>query len=80
MTGAIDFGLEEEHSGATHHFVGDIRSWWGLQNDYLLLSRDEPISRPGKGNQQIAGASSWSTDNVDRRVKRFTQVQHSSCL
>jgi hypothetical protein len=52
----------------------------GYRTDYLLLSRDEPISRSEAGNQQIAGAPSWSTDNVDRRVKRFTHFLHSSCL
>ena len=46
----------------------------GCRTDFLLLSRDEPISRPEAGNQQVAGPSFRSTVNVDRRVKRFALV------
>jgi hypothetical protein len=52
----------------------------GYRTDFLLLSRDEPISRLEAGNQQVAELSFRSTVNVDRRVKRFTLVQYSSCL
>ena len=36
VTGLIDFQTKEAHSGVTHHVVGDIRSWWGLQNGFLI--------------------------------------------
>lgn len=36
VPGLIDFQPKEAHSDVTHHVVGDIRSWWGLQNGFLI--------------------------------------------